>query len=60
MNKKEMQKPEFLAVEAAACVANPAAAVAVFGSAAEAIIAAGAVCNLPAMVPLIGGGSIIA
>ncbi len=61
MEKKEMQKPELLGVEAAACVANPAAAIAVFGTqTGNAIVAAGVVCNLPAMVPLLGAGSIIA
>lgn len=61
MEKKAMEKPELLGVEAAACVANPAAAVAVFGSeTAAAITAAAALCNLPAMVPILGAGSIIA
>lgn len=56
-----MRKPEFLGVEAAACVANPASAVSILGAGlAEEVIAAAVVCNLPAMGPLLGAASVIA
>lgn len=60
MEKKEMKQPQIVGVEAAACIANVAAAVAVFGESGTAIAATGALCNLPAVVPIIGAGSIIA
>ncbi|MGB8452185.1 MAG: hypothetical protein WCD89_07615 [Anaerocolumna sp.] len=55
-----MKKPEFLGLSAVACIANPVTAVAAIGPAGEAIAAAGAICNLPAVVPILGGVSIIA
>lgn len=61
MEKKEMKKPELLGVEAVACAANPATAIAIFGATTgKAIVAAAATCNIPAMVPLLGAASIIA
>ncbi len=61
MEKKIMEQPSVTGVEAAACIANVAAAIAVFGEATgPAIAAAGAVCNIVAVVPLLGAGSVIA
>ncbi len=60
MTKKTMEKPEFLGLEAIVCITDPIAAAVVFGAAgAEAIGAAAAVCNLPAVVPVAIGGSMI-
>lgn len=55
-----MKKPEIIGLSAAACIANPVTAVAVIGPAGKGIAAAGAICNLPAIVPLLGATSIIA
>lgn len=54
-----MKKPEITGLSAAACIAVPATAIAILGSAGSAIAAAGALCNLPAVVPILGAGSII-
>jgi len=47
--KKVMEQPKALGLEAVACIANIAAATAVFGSSAGEIVAIGAACNLPAL-----------
>lgn len=60
INKQEMMEPKMVGLDAAVCIVNPAAAIAVFGTATgQAIAAAGIVCNLPAVVPLVVGGSLI-
>lgn len=55
-----MKKPEIIGLGAAACIANPVTAVAVLGSSGEFIAGVGLGCNLPAVVPILGGASIIA